>query len=257
MKEMIDDIQSMFDLVSGRAKKLFFSDDGPSHHFAAATLYGRILETAQSCIILLRAGDDTAIPIITRSLLDAFIDLAILAKNPEHENNILANELKEREKLYSRSLRSNGENEFLDALSKVDGLDKILAEIRKEKAELKEAGFEPLQAENRFEMAGFGDMYPSVFASLSEHVHNNLKVLKGRFLYSTVNGAKLRYSTKLADDEMIMYISTICDACVDGLVRLFIILGLEDDETLQSLDAALRAVRSHWQDSVVDAKEML
>nr|WP_217346314.1 DUF5677 domain-containing protein [Noviherbaspirillum sp. L7-7A]MBV0880721.1 hypothetical protein [Noviherbaspirillum sp. L7-7A] len=248
MAGMIDEMQSLFDIASAGAKALVIEPQGPSHQFAAATLYGRILETSNSCLILIRAGDDVAIPIITRALLDAYVDLIILADDPQHENVLVANELHERTKLYSRALQSNGESEALDALAKAEGLAELLTSERKELDELISAGFRPIRADNRFKLAGMGSWYPTVFARLSEHVHNNLKIMKGRFLREETAGAKLIYSCKLDEPEMAMYLTIICDACVGGLLKLFVLLDVTDDDTLRLLDEKRKQVHSYLPD---------
>jgi hypothetical protein len=248
MSKLTNDIGSLFYLVASEARKLTIPEDGPVEHIAALTLYGRILEITDSCIVLLNAGKNSTIPLLVRPILDAYIDLAIVTHDPEYVKNMRASELKERTKLFNNSLKSNGENPYLEDLAALPVLADMLDTESQELATLRAEKRSDMDAYRRFELAGMKDMHPALFNRLSEHVHNNMKVIRYRILCKSENGLSLHHSVPMKDDELFLYLDTMGMACAGGMDALFRILGMRQPQTIEKITKALEAVHAHWED---------
>lgn len=246
MSNLVEDIQNLFEIVSKHFDQLRLAPDCPVNHMAAGFLYGRILETMTSCIVLLRAESDFSIPLIIRPSLDAYVDLILLANDPDYVKNMRANELKEKNKLLSRSIKFGEGNEFLNEIGKIESAPRILQEGKDELKKLEEEGRIPLRADERFEKAGLKSMYPSVFARLSGHIHNDMSILKFRYLRLERDGFQFQHSRRLLPNELCLYLDTACMICAAGLETIYKILGIETDTQMVETADALEKVRLNW-----------
>lgn len=131
-------------------------------------------------LTLARAGAVTAIPIITRSALDAYTDIANLAEHPRYWENLIALDAAKWKALLERT--SQGENPVLKGLSH----DALLPAGRRKYARklkaLRAKGVHSLGIAERFDRAGLTHEYESVYSILSDEVHNNVSVLQSRYI---------------------------------------------------------------------------
>lgn len=246
MTNLIEAIQNLYEIASNTFEQLRLNPDCSVDHMAAGFLYGRILETMTSCIVLLQAERDFSIPLIIRPSLDAYVDLILLANDPDYVKNMRANELKEKNKLLSKSIKGGEDNEFLNDIGKMDSAPRMLQEGIDELRKLREEGRIPLRADERFDMAGLKNLYPSVFARLSGHIHNDMSILKFRYLHLEKDGFKIKHSRKLSENELCLYLDTICMICAAGLQTIYKILGIEENTKLIETVSALGKVRLNW-----------
>jgi len=246
MSNLSEDIQNLYEIASKTFGQLRLAPDCPVNHMAAGFLYGRILETMTSCVVLLCAESDFSIPLIIRPSLDAYVDLILLANDPDYVKNMRANELKEKNKLLSKSINGGDDNEFLNEIGKLDSAPRMLQEGINELKQLREEGRMPLRADERFDMAGLKELYPSVFARLSGHIHNDMSILKFRYLHLEKDGFKIKHSRKLSENELCLYLDTVCMICAAGLETIYKIFGIEKNKELGATTNALEKVRLNW-----------
>lgn len=154
--------------------------------YAILLLYA-VVDHARAVVTLAKAGHYAQIPVITRSALDAYADIANLCDHPSYWRHLEAIDAAKWKVLLERA--SRGGNPVLKALS----TDRLLPVGRRKHAkrlkELKAAGVEALGIEDRFKKAGLTHEYESVYGLLSEEAHNNLSVLQSRYIDSDDQGA--------------------------------------------------------------------
>lgn len=132
-------------------------------HQSVITLYGSIFELTGSCICLVDNQMATGIPILLRSLLEAFIDLSNLIKNPKYGHNLELDRLDQ----WIRLLReSKTNNSYLKYFKQVSDLDSLISQYEAEKKVLEDKGHKNLKIIEKFEIAGMSEEYKSIYVVL-------------------------------------------------------------------------------------------
>jgi hypothetical protein len=151
----------------------------PRDRYSVLLLY-RIIDQARAVVVMAEATAYVAIPIVARSALDAYADIANLGDYPRYWENLDAVDAIKWKPLLERA--SRGGNPVLKAL----GEDKLLPIGRRKYAqelkELRARGVEALGVDVRFERAGLTNEYESTYALLSAEVHNNISSLQSRYI---------------------------------------------------------------------------
>ena len=143
-------------------------------------LYGSIIELTGSCIILVDKKMISAVPILLRSILEAYVDLINLINDPKYAHNLEVSYLKEWLRLLQQAKK--GKNQYLKQISEADTLDDSIKDWTEQKEKLNKDGYKALTKENKFKLAGLEDEYYSIYNSLCSDSHNNLRSLMGRHI---------------------------------------------------------------------------
>lgn len=175
MDQYKQEIQKALDL----SKDLRFDVKHPLHRNLVA-LYGAILEYADTLVHLISSGKTVAVPIVMRSLLEAFVDFQNLAEDANYGNIMEASYHKE----WLRVLKSadGAENPYLAAIGKMPELEEQIKEHEEKLERLKKRGFGPALNREKFEKAGMLEEYLSIYNFLCSHSHNNIRSLIERFM---------------------------------------------------------------------------
>ena len=151
----------------------------PRDRFAVLLLFA-VLDQARAVLTLARAGAVTAIPIIARSALDAYIDIVNLVDHPRYWENLIAVDAEKWKGLLERT--SQGGNPMLKGLSHDMLLPAGRRKYARELKALRAKGVQSLGIAERFDRAGLTHEYESVYSILSDEVHNNVSVLQSRYI---------------------------------------------------------------------------
>ena len=87
-------LKKAHDTVVPLAEKVFF-DKGHALHRTSMALYSSIIELSGTCCLLVDSKHATAVPILVRAILEAYVDLSNLLKNPPYGYHLEAAYLKE------------------------------------------------------------------------------------------------------------------------------------------------------------------
>jgi hypothetical protein len=151
----------------------------PRHRYAMLLLWA-ILDHARDVLALGRGARHGAVPLITRSALDAYADIANLGDDPDYWQHLAAADLSKWKPLLERA--SAGKNPVLKALSE----DELLPVGRRHNAQelkaLQAKGVEKLDIQERFRRAGLTNEYEATYAILSAEAHNNVSSLQSRYI---------------------------------------------------------------------------
>lgn len=175
MEEYRQEVHKALDL----AKHLRFDKTHPWHRGLVA-LYGGLIEYSDSLIHLVEYKKSGAIPVLFRSLMEAYVDFKNLVEDRGYGNHMEASYFKE----WLRVLESaNGsDNPYLAAIGGDPQLSGQVEELREKLADLKRKGFPPLSQYAKFERAGMEEEYRSIYNFLCAHSHNNIRSLIDRFI---------------------------------------------------------------------------
>jgi len=166
-----------------------------------------MLELTQSAIILYGAQSHTGIDILLRSQLEAFVDLANLVREPEYIGVMHAEYHREWLKLAKGGVDT--ENPYLayfrnnpNALAKLQQHEVALHVIS--------AKTPPKSKLEKFQSAGMEHEYRSIYNSLCNDSHNNLRALTSRhFRRKTDHEIEIVVFEEPNDEDIIVSLDTL------------------------------------------------
>jgi hypothetical protein len=126
-------------------------------HLLLLCLYMRIIEIGFSCALLMKNSIISGVPILLRSVVEAFADLRNLSKNENYADVMAASYFKEWNRLYREAVE--GDNPYLENISAMINLSQMDEENRKQLDDLKKKGCVALTQKERFENAGMTAEY--------------------------------------------------------------------------------------------------
>lgn len=148
-------------------------------HMTLVALYLSILEYGKAAHALAVSQSGAAIPLILRSVLEAYVDLANLARQQSYGHYIEAEHAKQW--IYVLKEAPNG-NPYLEEIAQAANAEAVLEEHESELKRLVQAGYSPLPQREKFTRAGLGDEYTSVYNFLCCLSHNNMRALISRHI---------------------------------------------------------------------------
>jgi hypothetical protein len=151
----------------------------PTDRFAVLLLY-TTLDYGRAVVALAKAGTFSGIPVIARSALEAYADIANLCDYPDYWKHLLVVDASKWKQLLERA--SRGDNPALKALSEDALLPVGLRHYSEELEHLSAEGVRPLKIWQRFERAGLKHEYESAYAMLSDETHSNVSGLQGHYV---------------------------------------------------------------------------
>lgn len=139
------------------------------------SLYATILEQAYDALVLQRAGQHVTLDIILRSSLEAYVDLINLCSDSNYYQQMQASFHEQWIKLAQHGVK--GGNPFLNGF---ENSEDAVAQLKWHEEQLAELGVAPLNVFERFRKAGLEDVYRSIYNSLCNETHNNIRALTNR-----------------------------------------------------------------------------
>jgi hypothetical protein len=163
-------------------------------HRSIVSLYCRVVEYSDVLFNQFKVEKSAAIPLIVRSLLEAYVDLKNLCDDPEYGNNLQAANVSEWLRIAKEAEAL--ENPYLDGLAAHENFEEQVVEWEKEIKDLKERGFSKLTKMESFKRAGREDEYKSLYNFLCSYAHNNERALIARHTEISVDNS---------DFQMVMF----------------------------------------------------
>ena len=183
-------LRRMHDNVLPLAEQIQFDKQHPRHRNVIA-LYGSILELTGAIILLVEHQMITGVPVMLRSILEAYVDLHNLIETATYGYAMELGHIKEWLKILDEAKK--GKNEYLEAISKAPFLDSTIAEWTKKKHSLQQKGYQALKIEQKFQRAGMEKEYRSQYNALCCDAHNNLRALTERHIELNKEGFEVVY----------------------------------------------------------------
>ncbi|OYR18269.1 DUF5677 domain-containing protein [Brucella thiophenivorans] len=166
---------------------LKFNKDN-EHNRTLVSLYATIIEMTNSAIILRKSGVFTGVDVILRTTLEAHVDLINLANDATYMNSMRAVYHKEWIRVTEEGLK--GENQFLAFFKNNVDAEEQLAHHKSELAKCL-ATSKMLTNFEKFKMAGMEEIYRSIYNSLCNESHNNIRALNDRHFRQKAEGAEI------------------------------------------------------------------
>lgn len=204
-----------------------------SHHFAfdrnhplyrtAVSYYGTILELTSSCVILINKSLGTAIPILLRAILEAYVDFHNLCSDSKYGYYLEASYIHEWLKILKEAKK--GKNEYLSQISKAPSLDGMIKSWNEAQNKLdKKDGYKQLSVFERFQKAGMENEYCSIYNSLCCDSHNNIRALVSRHIEFKDKDLSVVFYKDLNLSDIEQYIGMASELLVRATIEIHTLL---------------------------------
>ncbi len=209
------------------------------HNRTLVSLYATIIEMTNSALILRKSGAFTGVDVILRTTLEAHVDLINLANDATYINSMRAVYHKEWIKVTEEGVK--GENPFLGFFKDNSDAEEQLAYHKRELAKCLAAS-KMLTNFEKFKMASMEDVYRSIYNSLCNESHNNIRSLNNRHFRQKAEGADI----VIFDAPTKIDLAATLDGFIATLLRSSEIIHhyFQSDEKIQSEFKYFRTYRA-------------
>ena len=221
-EQVFDFLKRAHDRLQPLSTRLSFDKAHPLHRNLNA-LYGSIIELTGGIIALVDRRLITGVPVLLRSMLEAYVDLLNLAANPTYGYTLELGHIKEWLKILHEA--KTGKNEYLMAISEAPDLDERIAEWTRKKIALESRGIRSLRIEQKFQRADMEREYRSQYNSLCCDAHNNLRALVDRHIEMNGSGFEVVYYKAYTPEDSAVHVGTNAELLVRASQRLHAFLN--------------------------------
>jgi len=176
------------------SKKITFKKN--KLNFTLLAIYGSLIELT-GCIITLSETHRIGIPIIFRSVLEAFVDLSNLIKDENYGYYLAFNDNEQWLKMLHEAKK--GSNPYFKYYTKIPNMDEVVKEYERNYKNLRKDGYNKLTIKQKFEKADLLDLYYSVYPYLCSHSHGNIGTLIRR--HADIDKSRLDYELVYYNNE--------------------------------------------------------
>ena len=216
-------------------------DKSHKWHVNLVCLYLSILELSHSILILIQNDVSIGVPILLRSMMEAFIDFLNLINDREYGYYMDVAKLKEWSKIFLESKKGN--NPYLKSISELKNLDKIIADNKSELADLEKKGYLPIPIFNKFEKVGLIAEYRSMYNFLCCYSHNNGRALIDRHIKIEKDGSDHQLHL-FASISNIHYIDSCLGILVSSTEKIHTLLDTGKVDEINQLHTELTKMRN-------------
>jgi len=210
-KDVLDFLKRAHDGLQPLSVRLSFDKTKPQHRELVA-LYGSIIELTGAVMVLVDKRLITGVPVLLRSVLEAYVDLHNLVGTPSYSFVIELAHIDQWLKILREA--KTGKNEYLAAIAGAPELDDRIVKWEKRRADLEEKGFRALNIEQKFHQAGMDREYRSQYNQLCCDAHNNLRSLIDRHIQVGEDGLGIVYYKEYAPADSAVHVGTNAELLV-------------------------------------------
>ncbi len=242
-EELENELLSVLDQLISRVVKISaqvrFIKEDPQQLYLVCLL-GTIVEYSQA--LFLAARDErsaVSLPILVRTLLEAHVDLIILAQDQLHWKNMLCTFLSQRQ----RALRAAAANPYLASVAASTDYDAKLAEVEAGLQELRNDGHGAMSVRDRFKAAGLENEHGSIYWSLCQESHNNVSALEDRHIEHEDQTFRVVFFQRSSPARKSRLLHLAIAILLEGSKRVFSLIGASEvDSSLEESEARLASV---------------
>lgn len=221
---------------------LRFDKEHPQHLYSMCS-YASMLEFAGDINALAKNDRATGIPVVLRSMLEAFACLRCCLVDPNHFKVMYASFTEQKLKLLS-SVRSNPQNPYLIKLSETEDVAKGVAALEAELEGFRAQKCAPLNHFDVFHKAGLKAEYQSLYWQLCMHSHNNVSALEDRHIEKKGAGYEVALRKEIDPEDTIRYLDSMCGMLLDATEQIHGLLESGRIENVRAFRASLAEIRS-------------
>jgi len=225
-----------------RDAALFHFDKRNPQQLTAICVYCSILELSHGEIALFDKGQTTALPIVLRSVFEAYADLRALLQDAEYYRNMYASFLEEKLR-FLRNVAKSPSNPFLLGVSTGMDVNGEVADLEQEIAKYKSEGRKPLSNFARFDSGGLEHEYQSIYWLLCLESHNNMSALDDRHIEKDGSDYHAVLFKSADPDDLLRILDSLLAVMIDSGMRVHKFLGTDATARYESHQKAFDAIR--------------
>jgi hypothetical protein len=219
-----------------------FSFDGTHPlHANAIFLYGSIIELSSSLKPLLISEHYSAIPVVLRSILEAYVDLENLCKDPKYGYALEIKYLIESLKFLKEARNKN--NAYLDIIAQAPDYEEQLSDMETEKKRLIDLGYKDLNKFERFSKAGMENEYRTLYNLLCCASHNDYRALRDRHFELGKQGPTFRFFKEADLQDLEIFFGIASELLLRASFAIHTLLSSDKLTELTKLRAELDIIR--------------
>lgn len=239
-KEIFSYLNTEIEAVLHLASELKF-DSTHALHQHVISLYGSIVELSSSIKELYVAGHYSAIPVVLRTILEAFVDLRNLCKNPKYGYSLTINSSKESIKFLKAA--KDDKNVYAEMIARDPNIDKEISDYEKQVESLKHKGSKGLNIREKFDEAGMLDEYLTIYNMLCASTHNDIRALRARHIVIEKGSFSLEIFKHEDSESLYEFLGITSELLLRATYEVHALLGSEKVEELQLLRDDLNRIR--------------
>lgn len=226
------------------AKLFRFNKTNPSQ-LSVVCIYCSIVEIVCGCMLLLEKNKSTAVPILLRSLLEAYTDFRACIEDPEYYRNMYASFLEQKLR-FLKYIETSPQNPYLVGLDKATSVQtertKLMAEMEKYKKE----GRGPLKTRERFARGKLEHEHQAPYWLLCLHSHNNLSAIEDRHLEKHGDDYQVTLFKEEKSEDLVRHLDSLLGILIDSTRRIHSFLETEAECHYGKHQEAVDAIRKEY-----------
>lgn len=230
----------LFEAVSTQTMRVTIKA-GSSQQLVAICLHGTILELSRACITLTRSGDFIGVSPLVRSIVEAFVDLRVVAKDAGHVKRMEATYYKELVRILGQFKDNYYDGTDIGNDFGADEANEVLARAKKRFDQLTRGGAKTLSSKDRFSQGNLRG-YRAVYWLLCLDSHNNLRALEKRHIRHEGGQVGISVFKRERSNFHFGYCQTVADMLVGSLKEVAALVGMTGDIPFDRLERLRVAV---------------
>jgi hypothetical protein len=196
------------------AGEIRFDKEHPQH-LTLLCVYCTILEQSQAEQVLIRNGQVTALPVLFRSIFEAYADLRALIRDPTYVKRMYATFLREKVRFLIH-VRQSANNPFFASIRDGMNIEEEIRELERKLQEFREQGKHQLSTSDRFQAAGLEDEYQSMYWLLCLAGHNNMSALDDRHIEKLGEDYHVVLFKEAQPEELVRIVDSLLAVLIDS-----------------------------------------
>lgn len=225
-------------------KVKFDADD--FRHLYPVSLYSSILELTSECLYLVREGPKPGIPILSRAILETFVNLKNVTLDVSYVEVIEFEWLSSWVQLMNEAEEGNV---YLGSIAESEDLAEKRDQNQQRLADLKDKGVRKLRVIDKFEKAGLAAEYRTIYGFMSAHSHGSLQSLLDKHIDVSSGRPEVSAFIDRSVESLETYLGTTCEIFMQATEAFHQYFESEYADTV----AELRKVVDAHKESMVSA----
>jgi len=239
-KEILGFFEKEIEEVLSLASELKFD---PNHalHQHVISLYGSVIELSSSIKVLYKSGHYSTIPVVLRTILEAFVDLRNLCQDPKYGYSLTINSNKESLKFLKAA--KDDQNVYAEMIARDPDIDHHIANFKKKNESLKANGNKGMNIRDKFRKADMLDEYLTIYNMLCAGTHNDIRALRARHIVIGKDSFSLEFFKNEDTEAMYESLGIASELLLRATYEIHGLLDSGKDKELQSLRDDLNQIR--------------
>jgi len=239
--EVLDVLKTVHDISVREAKHLRFNKKDPWILYLVC-LYASMIEMSSTIVLCIESKRRIGVPILFRSLLEAYVDFKNLAADRSYLNHMQITWHKE----LLRALRAakGGGNPYLSDIQRASNLDSEIRARSSELDRLRGKGCRSFSVAERFKKAGMVKEYDSLYAIMCGHTHSDISGLIDRHIEISGNDFIVVSYKDECLECFLPYIESTCEWVIHASQEVHKVLKTSREKVFDDMAQKLGNVRS-------------